>query len=118
MRDNFKFFDFLKFDYLDISAEKTTLKCNIEFASQAPNDTTLKERAVFISFSANSDDDVMHLVVHARVGYSFDGGSMPKEDAFLDEYYLDAYDVFRDRVKEMFAALGKEALPFPDAPVD
>ena len=118
MRDNFKVFNFLKFDYLDNSTGKTTLKCNIKFASQVPNDATLKERAVFISFTANSDDDVMHLIVYARVEYSFSESTMPKEDAFLDEYYLDAYDVFRDRVKQVFAALGKESLSLPDAPID
>ena len=115
MRDNFKTFTFLKFDFLNRPLEDTELKCNIELSAQSPKDSTVNDRAIFISFSANTDNDIMHIAIQMRIVYSFEEGLIPDEQQFLDEYYLDAYEIFKTKVNDVFTALGEDSLPFPEA---
>lgn len=116
MHGNIKDINFIKFDFLDEAIEKVSVKCNIEFIAQVPEDVSKLERAVLITFSAKADDDVMHFVTQARVIFGFaEENVMPdKEEAFLDEYYLDAYRLFKEKVSVTLNTLGVQDFPFPD----
>ena len=107
--------EFIKFDLLDDASGKAALNCNIEFAAQVPKEETKMERAVLITFRAKTETDVMHLEIQARVVFAFpELACMPKDESFLDEYYREAYQIFKEKTDIALVGLGKEDLRFPE----
>lgn len=112
-KSNLKEILFIKFDILD-SFTTQTLTSSFEFIAQSPEDESVLERAIMIKFKTE-DSEEFHLNITCRVVYCFDSAdSMPAEEKFAEQYYLDAYSVFCKKTNEIMSCMGKPTVPFPE----
>lgn len=110
-----KTINFIKFDLLDDASDKVALNCNLQFSAQVPREKTKLERAILIMFKATTETDVMHLEIQARVVFQFQTSEcIPKDEQFLDKYYKEAYQFFKEKIDVVMTGLGKENLRFPE----
>lgn len=117
MREVIKTINFIKFDLLDDASDKVALNCNLQFSAQVPKEKEKLERAILIAFKATTETDAMHLEIQARVVFQFQTSDcMPKDEQFLDKYYKEAYQTFKEKIDVVMEKLGKENLRFPEIP--
>ena len=115
MYNNLKSFSFVKFDVLDLaSSDEVSLNCNLQFTSQTPQKKELLDRAILVSFNADTEDKVLHFHIQLRAVYSFeDENSIPSDKDFMDQYYENAYSIFCEQTQKVLVAMGKEKINFP-----
>lgn len=106
--------EFLRFEFMNESERNTEISCRVEATAMEPADSTICERAVFLSFFAESADKMMKAEYKARVRYKFEPGAVPDNNKeFLDEHYKDAFQILIKTANDALKALGQTAM-FPE----
>lgn len=115
MCNNLKTFSFIKFDILDLNTSgKVSLNCNLQFTSQTPQKKDLLERAILVTFNADTEDKTLHFHIQLRAIYSFKNeDSIPSDSDFMNQYYQNAYSIFCEQTQKVLVAMGKDKLDFP-----
>lgn len=103
--------EFLRFEYMNESQRNTEVSCRVEATAMRPADETVCERAVLISFFAESEDKMMHAEYKARIRYEFEQGAIPDDNkVFLDEHYKDAFQILIKIANDALKALGRNTM--------
>lgn len=106
--------EFLKFDFAINTSVQTELNCNTKFRAQSPEDPSILDRAILITFHAESEGDAIHLRCICRVVFSFtDIKQIPvNDDGFINEYYEAAYSKFCSLADSALVMFGQNGFEF------